>query len=52
MAWNYNSTLLASASAKGTVIRVHRLPQACMALLQGMPCLRSASTQASKGHLS
>ena len=26
LAWNHDGTLLASASAKGTVIRVHRMP--------------------------
>jgi len=31
MAWNHDGTLLASASSKGTVIRVHRLPQAVKA---------------------
>ena len=27
MAWNHDGTLLASASDKGTVLRVHTLPQ-------------------------
>jgi hypothetical protein len=28
MAWNHDGTLLASASQQGTMIRVHKLPQA------------------------
>ena len=31
MAWNADGSLLASASQKGTVLRVHRLPQATKA---------------------
>ncbi|KAK9805371.1 hypothetical protein WJX73_007759 [Symbiochloris irregularis] len=31
LAWNHNSTMLASASCKGTVVRVHCLPQASKA---------------------
>ena len=31
MAWNHDGSLLASASQKGTVLRVHRLPQASKA---------------------
>ena len=31
MAWNADGSLLASASQKGTVLRVHRLPQAAKA---------------------
>jgi autophagy-related protein 18 len=31
MAWNHEGSLLASASQKGTVLRVHRLPQAAKA---------------------
>lgn len=27
MAWNQDASLLASASSKGTVLRVHRMPQ-------------------------
>ncbi len=27
MAWSHDASLLASASTKGTVIRVHRMPQ-------------------------
>ena len=27
MAWNQDASLLASASSKGTVLRVHKLPQ-------------------------
>jgi hypothetical protein len=29
MAFNADASLLATASTKGTVIRVHRLPQVC-----------------------
>ena len=29
MAWNQDASLLASASNKGTVLRVHRMPQVC-----------------------
>ncbi len=31
MCWNHDGSLLASASVKGTVLRVHRLPQAAKA---------------------
>ena len=31
MCWNHDGSLLASASQKGTVLRVHRLPQASKA---------------------
>lgn len=31
MCWNHDGSMLASASAKGTVLRVHRLPQAAKA---------------------
>jgi hypothetical protein len=31
MCWNHDGSLLASASGKGTVLRVHRLPQAAKA---------------------
>ena len=27
MAWSHDASMLASASSKGTVIRVHRMPQ-------------------------
>lgn len=29
MAWNEDASLLASASQKGTVLRVHQVPQVC-----------------------
>ena len=37
LAWNHDGTLLASASAKGTVIRVHRMPAAAK-----VPCFAGA----------
>jgi WD40 repeat protein len=34
MAWNQDASLLASASNKGTVLRVHKMPQVCTTLWQ------------------
>lgn len=40
MAWNQDASLLASASSKGTVLRVHKMPQ--------VPCSSGLSPQTSQ----
>ena len=49
MTWNHDGTLLASASSKGTVIRIHRLPQvhsfspaSCHSCMPDHSCLKPA----------
>ena len=46
MAWNQDATLLASASTKGTILRVHRLPQVLSLSLNwfgGSACLHPSN---------
>ena len=43
LAWNQDGSLLATASDKGTVIRVHRLPEV------GLPCLHAVTVCTSAG---
>jgi ABC-type Fe3+-hydroxamate transport system substrate-binding protein len=45
MAWNEDASLLASASNKGTVLRVHKMPQVITALRQPNTVVAAAPGQ-------